>query len=50
MTIAKNNNIKKEEAIIVEINSIVKSWSDFAAHVKVPKKLHQLVESNLHTL
>lgn len=50
MTIAKSNNIKKGEAIIDEINEVVKSWGDFSLQAKVQKDKHQLVISNLNTL
>ncbi len=49
MTIAKSNNIKKGETIINGINTIVKSWSDFASEAKVPEDKHQLISSNLNT-
>lgn len=49
MTIAKNNNIKKGEVIIDEINKIVKSWGDFSLLAKVPKEKHQLISKNLNT-
>ncbi|MDA3879361.1 MAG: type II toxin-antitoxin system HipA family toxin [Prolixibacteraceae bacterium] len=50
MTIAKNNNIKKGEAIIDEINRTVQAWGDFSSLAKVTKDKHQLVISNLNTL
>ncbi len=49
MTIAKNNNIKKGEAIIDEINKVVKSWGDFSSKAKVPKDKDQLISKNLNT-
>ena len=50
MTIAKANNIKKGEKIIKEINTVVKSWKDFANRTKVRKELLQIIQDNLHTL
>ena len=50
MTIAKDNSIKKGEKIVDEINTVVKSWNDFAAKVEVREDLRQLIQANLHTL
>ncbi len=50
MTVAKANNIKKGEKIIKEINTVVKSWKDFANRAKVKKGLLQTIQDNLHTL
>lgn len=50
MQIAKQNNIKKGENIIDEINTVVKSWGDFSQEAKVPSILHQRVASHLNTL
>jgi len=50
MQIAKQNNIKKGESIIDDINRLVKSWGDFSLEAKVPHDLHQLVTTNLNTL
>ena len=49
MTIAKDNNIKKSEKIIEEINSIVKSWNKYAERAKVDITLKGRIESNLNT-
>jgi len=49
MTIAKDNNIKKGEKIIEDINSIVKSWSKYAERAKVKKALTERIKSNLST-
>jgi len=50
MTVAKANNIKKGEKIIKEINTVVKSWKDFANRTNVRKELLQTIQDNLHTL
>jgi serine/threonine-protein kinase HipA len=50
MTVAKENNIKKGEKIIKEINTVVKNWKEFANRAKVRKKLRQTIQDNLHTL
>ncbi len=50
MTVASANNIKKGEKIIKEINTVVKSWKDFANQAKVGKELQQTIQDNLHTL
>ena len=50
MTVAKENNIKKGEKIIKEINTVVKNWKDFANRAKVRKKLRQTIQGNLHIL
>lgn len=50
MTIAKANNIKKGEAIIDEINSTIKHWSDFSSQSKVPEDKHNKVSVNLNIL
>ena len=49
MTIAKDNNIKKGEKIIEDINSIVKSWHKYAERAKVRKALKERIKSNLNT-
>jgi len=49
LTLAKDNNIKKGEKIIDEINAVVKNWGDFASKVNVKKDLHQTIQANLHT-
>lgn len=48
MTIAKDNNIKKGEKIIEDINSIVKSWNKYAERAKVKKALKERIKSNLN--
>ncbi len=50
MTVAKANNIKKGEKIIKEINTVIKSWKDFANRTKVSKELQQTIQDNIHTL
>jgi serine/threonine-protein kinase HipA len=49
MTIAKDNNIKKGEKIIEDINSIVKSWDNYAERAKVKIVLKERIKSNLNT-
>lgn len=48
LTIAKDNNIKKGEKIIDEINSIVKSWSNYAKQAEVRKDLKDKIFQNLN--
>jgi len=50
MTIARDNNIKKGEKIIEDINSIVKSWSKYAERAKVRSDLKERIKDNLNTL
>lgn len=50
LTIAKANNIKKGENIIIEINSIIKKWKAFAAQAKVEDSLMHTIEINLHVI
>ncbi len=50
MILARANNIKKGEQIIQEINTIVKSWKDFARQAKVRKDLLDTIQINLHTI
>ena len=49
MTIAKDNNIKKGEKIIDDIDAIVKSWNKYAEQAKVKKALKERIKSNLNT-
>lgn len=49
MTIAKANSIKKGEAIINEINNVIKNWSDFATQAKVRPDLHSQIKNTLNT-
>ena len=50
MTIAKDNNIKKGEKIIDEINLIIKSWNDYAKQAGVRTDLQQRIHQNLNVL
>lgn len=50
MTIANDNNIKKGEKIIDDINSIVKSWNKYAEQTRVKSDLNKRIKSNLNTL
>jgi serine/threonine-protein kinase HipA len=47
MTIATDNNIKKGEKIIEEINTVVKSWSHFAEQANVRSDLKEMILNNL---
>jgi len=49
MTIAKDNNIKKGENIITEINSVVKSWKEYAKKAKVRSDLSDRIHNHLNT-
>ena len=48
MTVAKDNNIKKGDEIIDEINTVVKSWNKYAAQAKVKKELKERIQNNLN--
>lgn len=48
LTIAKDNNIKKGENIIEEINSIVKSWKKYAERANVSNDLQERIFKNLN--
>jgi len=50
MTIAKDNNIKKGEKIIEQVNSVVKSWNKYADHAGVGKQKKAHIAKNLNTL
>ena len=50
MILAMANNIKKGEQIIQEINTVVKSWKDFARQAKIREDLLDTIHSNLHTI
>jgi serine/threonine-protein kinase HipA len=50
MTIARDNNIKKGERIIEDINSIVKSWYNYADRAGVRNDLKDRINSNLNTI
>lgn len=50
MTIAKDNNIKKGEKIITEINSIIKSWHAYANKAKIRSDLKDRIYTNLNIL
>lgn len=48
MTIAKDNNIKKANKIIDEINYVVKSWNKYATQAKVKNDLKEKINNNLN--
>jgi serine/threonine-protein kinase HipA len=50
MTIAKDNNIKKGEKIISQVNEVVNSWSMYATQAKVSSELTKRIEENLNTI
>jgi serine/threonine-protein kinase HipA len=50
MTIAKDNNLKKGEKIIDEINAVVKSWDQYAKQAGVRNDLKERINQNLNTL
>ncbi|MGE0932146.1 type II toxin-antitoxin system HipA family toxin [Peijinzhouia sedimentorum] len=50
MTIAKDNNIKKGEKIVNDINLVVKSWSAYAKQASVRTDLQERIRQNLNTL
>jgi len=49
MTIANDNNIKKGEQIIQEVNETVKSWEIYANKAQVRSDLTQRISANLNT-
>jgi serine/threonine-protein kinase HipA len=49
MIIAKENNIKKGEQILEEINQTVGRWENFAIQAKVDEKLMKHIQRNLHS-
>lgn len=50
MTIAKDNNIKKGEKIIYEINLVVKSWGKYAKKAGLRADLLHRIHQNLNVL
>jgi serine/threonine-protein kinase HipA len=50
MTIAKDNNIKKGEKIIEDINFVVKSWASYAKQAGVRSDLQQRIHQSLNIL
>ena len=50
MTIAKDNNIKKGETIVNDINLVVKSWPAYAKQASVRTDLQERIRQNLNTL
>ena len=50
MTIAKDNNIKRGEKIIEEINFVIKSWAEYAKQAGVRKDLQERIQENLNIL
>lgn len=49
MTIAKDNNIKKGEHIIKEINTTIKSWPNYADEAGLRQDLKTFIHQNLNT-
>lgn len=50
MSIAKDNNIKKGDKIVDEINSVVKSWDEYAKQAGVRTDLQERIRQNLKLL
>ena len=50
MKIAKDNNIKKGEKIVDEINLVIKSWREFARQAGVRNDLLERIHQNLNIL
>ncbi len=48
MTIAKDNNIKKGEKIIEEINATIKSWNKYAERAQLRNDLKEKIYANLN--
>lgn len=49
MTLAKDNNIKKGEKIISEINEVVRSWHTYADQAEVRNDLQDRINQNLNS-
>ncbi len=49
LSIAKSTNIKKAEAIIIEVSKIVARWLDFAQMVNVRPELSKAISRTLLT-
>jgi serine/threonine-protein kinase HipA len=50
MTIAKDNNIKRGEKIIDDINLVVNNWNDYAQQADVRSDLRERIYQNLNVL
>lgn len=50
LSIAKENNIRKAEQTLLEINEVIKSWPDFARQVDVRPDLRETIQTNLHLI
>ena len=50
LTIAKDNSIKKGEAIIEEINTVIKSWEKFASQANVRSDLQEKIRNHLNVI
>lgn len=50
LTIAKDNNIKKGEKIIEDVNLVVKSWTSYAKQAGVRTDLKEKIRQNLNIL
>ena len=50
MTIAKDNNIKKGEKIIEEVNAVINSWNSYAKQAGVRSDIKNRIKGNLNTL
>ena len=50
MTIAKDNNIKKGEHIIEEVNTTIKSWPNYADEAGLRQDLKTFIHQNLNTI
>jgi len=48
MTIARDNNIKKGEKIIDEINATIKSWNNYAEQAQLRNDLKERIHSSLN--
>ncbi len=47
LEVAKNMNIKKADTIIIQVNSVVSRWNDFAAQTNVKADLRDVVSKTL---
>jgi len=48
MTIARDNNIKKGEKIIAEINATIKSWNNYAEQAQLRNDLKERIHNSLN--
>lgn len=50
MTIANDNNIKKRDKIVDEINRVAKVWTSYTKRAELKNDLKERIRANLNTL